>query len=251
MKIFSDPAEIKSELKRQTNMSIGFVPTMGAFHQGHISLIERAKKENQIVVVSIFVNPTQFDNKNDLNNYPSSLEDDISILNRMNVDYLFTPSYAELYHDNFVYKVEETSFSKELCGKSRDGHFTGVLTVVMKLLNIIKPDKAYFGEKDRQQLLLVQGMADAFFMDVKIIASPTIREEDGLAMSSRNRLLKEDERQIAALFPRLLESDKSDLEIADELNRNGFKTDYIETHDGIRYGAVFLGNVRLIDNVKL
>ncbi len=251
MKTFSDPAEMKRELQRHTNMSIGFVPTMGAFHQGHISLIERAKEENQIVVVSIFVNPTQFDNKDDLNNYPSSLEDDISFLNKMNVDYLFTPSYADLYPDNYIYKVEETSFSKELCGRSRDGHFTGVLTVVMKLINIIQPGKAYFGEKDRQQLLLVQGMVDAFFMDVKIISSPTVREKDGLALSSRNRLLKEDERQIAALFPKLLNSEKSDTEIAEELNRNGLKTDYIETHGGVRYGAVFLGNVRLIDNVKL
>lgn len=232
-------------------MSIGFVPTMGALHQGHLSLIERAKKGNQIVVVSIFINPTQFDNKDDLNNYPSSLKNDISILNKMNVDYLFTPSYSVLYPDNYVYKVEETSFSKELCGKSRDGHFNGVLTVVIKLLNIIQPDKAYFGEKDRQQFLLVKGMTDAFFMDVKIIASPTIREEDGLAMSSRNRLLKEDERKIAALFPKLLNSDKSDADIAVELNRSGLRTDYIETHDGIRYGAVYLGNVRLIDNVKL
>ncbi len=251
MIIYSASDEIKQELKQYKNVSIGFVPTMGALHQGHISLIERAVEENHIVVVSIFLNPTQFDNKEDLKNYPSSLKEDLSILNRLNVNYVFIPDYNELYPDDFLYKIEETSFSKELCGKSRPGHFTGVLTVVMKLFNIVKPTKAYFGKKDRQQLLLIEGMVKAFFMDIQIVAMPTIREDDGLAMSSRNRRLTESERRIASLFPKLLSSDKTNKAIADELNRNGFKTDYIETHRGIRYGAVFLGNVRLIDNVKL
>jgi len=232
-------------------VTIGFVPTMGALHQGHLSLVEKAKLENDIVVVSVFLNATQFDNENDLNNYPSTMEDDISILDKLNVDYLFIPNYENIYPDNFTYQVEEKSFSKELCGKSRDAHFSGVLTVVMKLLNIVKPTRAYFGEKDRQQLKLIQGMVDAFFMDVKIVAAPTIREIDGLAMSSRNRRLNDNEKQIASLFPKLLGSNSSDSEIADELNNNGFKTDYIETLGGIRYGAVFLGNIRLIDNVKL
>jgi len=251
LKVFSDIVEIKNELRKLKNAPIGFVPTMGALHQGHISLVEKAQSENDIVVVSIFLNATQFDNENDLNNYPSTMEDDISILDKMNIDYLFIPNYENIYPDNFVYQVEEKSFSKELCGKSRDAHFTGVLTVVMKLLNIVKPTRAYFGEKDRQQLMLIQGMVDSFFMDVEIVASPTIRESDGLAMSSRNRRLKDEEKNKASLFPSLLGSNKSDSEIADELNNNGFKTDYIETLDGIRYGAVFLGNIRLIDNVKL
>ncbi|MCF6270097.1 MAG: pantoate--beta-alanine ligase [Melioribacteraceae bacterium] len=251
MKNISQIVELKIELRQFADLSVGFVPTMGALHQGHISLIERAKKENDIVVVSVFLNPTQFDNKNDLTNYPSSLKDDIVILEKLNVDYLFTPSYGEMYPDDFTYKIEETSFSKKLCGKSRKGHFSGMLTVVMKLLNIIKPVRAYFGEKDRQQLLLIRGMVDAFFMDIKIVASPTVRESNGLAMSSRNRRLSSDDKKNADLFPVLLKSKKSDSEIIDELNKSGFRTDYVETLDGIRYGAVFLSNIRLIDNVEI
>ena len=251
MKILFEAVELKNKLGELKDVTIGFVPTMGALHQGHISLVEKAKEENGLVVVSVFLNATQFDNKDDLNNYPSTMEDDISILNKMNVDFLFIPNYENIYPDNFAYQVEEKSFSKKLCGKSRDAHFTGVLTIVMKLLNIVKPTRAYFGEKDRQQLMLIQGMVDSFFMDVEIIASPTIRLSDGLAMSSRNRRLNDNEKQIASLFPKLLGSNKSDSEITTELNISGFKTDYIETLDGIRFGAVFLGNIRLIDNVKL
>ena len=251
MKTLFDAVELKNKLRQLENLTIGFVPTMGALHQGHISLVEKAKLENEIVVVSIFINETQFDNKEDLNNYPTTMKDDIAILDKLNVDFLFIPNYENIYPDNFTYQVDEKSFSKELCGKSRDSHFTGVLTVVMKLLNIVNPTKAYFGEKDRQQLKLIQGMVNSFFMDVEIVAAQTIRENDGLAMSSRNRRLKEDEKEIASLFPKLLGSNNSDSEIANELNNSGFKTDYIETLDGIRYGAVFLANIRLIDNVEL
>ena len=251
MKIISDIIEIKRMMSKLHDKTIGFVPTMGALHPGHISLVEKAREENEIVVVSIFINPTQFDNKEDLKNYPSTLNQDLTILDKLNVDFVITPNYEDLYPDNFSYKVEETSFSKKLCGSSRDGHFTGVLTVVMKLLNLANPTKAYFGEKDRQQLLLIQGMVDAFFMDVEIVAAPTVRESDGLAMSSRNIRLTDEERKIATVFPKLLRSNKTDDEIAKELNKSGFKTDYIETLDGIRYGAMFVGNVRLIDNVKI
>ncbi len=251
MKVYSDIVEVKNELSYFADASIGFVPTMGALHQGHVSLVKKAMEENDIVVVSIFVNPTQFDNESDLNNYPSSLKDDFSILNKLNVHYIFTPRYEDMYHDSFTYQVDENSFSKKLCGRSRNGHFTGVLTVVMKLLNIVKPTKAYFGKKDRQQLLLIQGMVNAFFMDIEIVGSTTIRESNGLAMSSRNRRLSDKEKEVASLFPALLKSNRSDSEIAEELNKSGLRTDYVETLDGIRYGAVFLGNIRLIDNVKL
>ena len=164
MKILFDALEFKNKLGQLQYVAIGFVPTMGALHQGHISLVEKAQSENDIVVVSIFLNATQFDNENDLNNYPDTMDDDITILDKMNVDYLFIPNYENVYPDNFTYQIEEKSFSKELCGKSRDAHFSGVLTVVMKLLNIVKPTKAYFGEKDRQQLILIQGMVKAFFI---------------------------------------------------------------------------------------
>lgn len=251
MKILFDAAEIKNKLELLKDVTVGFVPTMGALHQGHISLVKKAQLENDIVVVSIFLNATQFDNKDDLKNYPSTIEDDISILDKMDIDYLFIPNYENIYPDNFVFQVEEKSFSKKLCGKSREGHFTGMLTVVLKLLNIVNPRRAYFGEKDRQQLLLIQGMVDAFFMNVEIIGEPTVRDNNGLAMSSRNIRLSSNGRNSAILFPALLKSHKSDSEIIDELNNSGFITDYIETIDGIRYGAVFIDNVRLIDNVKI
>ena len=251
MKILFDAAEIKNKLELLKDVTVGFVPTMGALHQGHISLVKKAQLENDIVVVSIFLNATQFDNKDDLKNYPSTMEDDISILDKMDIDYLFIPNYENIYPDNFVFQVEEKSFSKKLCGKSREGHFTGMLTVVIKLLNIVNPRRAYFGEKDRQQLLLIKGMVDAFFMNVEIIGVPTVRDNNGLAMSSRNKRLSPNGMNSAILFPALLISNKSDSEIIDELNNSGFITDYIEIIDGIRYGAVFIDNVRLIDNVKI
>lgn len=251
MKILFDAAEIKNKLELLKDVTVGFVPTMGALHQGHISLVKKAQLENDIVVVSIYLNATQFDNKDDLKNYPSTIEDDISILDKMDIDYLFIPNYENIYPDNFVFQVEEKSFSKKLCGESREGHFTGMLTVVLKLLNIVNPRRAYFGEKDRQQLLLIQGMVDAFFMNVEIIGVPTVRDNNGLAMSSRNIRLSPNGRNSAILFPVLLKSNKSDSEIIDELNNSGFITDYVETIDGIRYGAVFIDNVRLIDNVKI
>ncbi len=251
MKILFDAAEIKNKLELLKDVTVGFVPTMGALHQGHISLVKKAQLENDIVVVSIFLNATQFNNKDDLKNYPSTMQDDISILDKMDIDYLFIPNYENIYPDNFVFQVEEKSFSKNLCGKSREGHFTGMLTVVIKLLNIVNPRRAYFGEKDRQQLLLIKGMVDAFFMNVEIIGVPTVRDNNGLAMSSRNKRLSPNGMNSAILFPTLLKSNKSDSEIIDELNNSGFITDYIETIDGIRYGAVFIDNVRLIDNVKI
>lgn len=250
MKIIENANEVKSELRNIASKSIGFVPTMGALHKGHISLIEKSLSENDISVVSIFVNPTQFDNADDLNKYPSQLNSDIQIMESLKVDYLFLPDYKELYPDNFKYKIEEEQLSKILCGRYRDVHFTGVLTVVMKLLNIVNPSKAYFGEKDYQQYLLVKGMVEAFFIDVDMIGCPVIREEDGLAMSSRNIRLTKGERQMAKLFPQLLKSDLNNDEIIKKLNNSGFKVDYIETKFGRRFGAVYLGKVRLIDNVK-
>ncbi len=233
------------------NKTIGFVPTMGALHRGHESLIERSINDNDITVVSIFVNPTQFNDPQDLKNYPRTFEEDLLILNSHNVDYLFYPDYEEIYNDNYRYKISESDLSKILCGKFRPGHFDGVLTVVMKLFNIIKPHKAYFGEKDYQQLKLIEGMCRAFFVDTEIIPCPIVRDEDGLALSSRNKLLSEEERKFALNFPRLLKSNKSKEEIFKELENLGFKVDYIEELDGRRLGAVHVGKVRLIDNVEL
>lgn len=233
------------------NKSIGFVPTMGALHEGHLSLMRKSIEENDITVVSIFVNPTQFNDKNDFNNYPKTIESDLQKLENAGIDYLFYPDYKEIYNDDFKYEVSEKELSKILCGANRPGHFTGVLTIVMKLLNIIKPDKSYFGEKDYQQYQLIKGMAEAFFLDCEIVPLPMIREEDGLAISSRNKLLTEDERKLAPKFYQWLNSNNSIDEIKKGLAMNGFEVEYIEEIDNRRFGAVHLGKVRLIDNVEV
>ncbi|RMD49486.1 MAG: pantoate--beta-alanine ligase [Ignavibacteria bacterium] len=251
MEIIKTKEEWIEKLKVLNDSTIGFVPTMGALHEGHLSLIEKCQTENDISVVSIFLNPTQFDNKEDLEKYPSSIEDDISILKEKNVDFLFLPDYDYIYPDGYRYSVTENEFSKQLCGASRPGHFNGVLTVVMKLFNIILPHRAYFGEKDYQQLKLIEGMVDAFFMDVEIVPCKIIREDDGLAMSSRNLRLTEDERKIAPKFYQILSSGLNDEETKIKLEEAGFKVDYIQTIDDRKFGAVFLGNVRLIDNVQI
>jgi pantoate--beta-alanine ligase len=249
MKQFFDPVKLKHELKNKAG-EIGFVPTMGALHEGHLSLIKASKKENRFTVVSIFVNPTQFNDPNDYKNYPNTHTEDLLKLSALKVDYLFIPTRTLIYNDNYTYQIKENDLSKKLCGASREGHFVGVLTIVMKLFNIVKPAKAYFGEKDFQQYQLIKGMVDAFHMDVKIIALPTIRETDGLAMSSRNLLLTDSERKIAPAFSKLLRSNLSDEKIKSNLENEGFSIDYIETINGRRFGAVYLGNVRLIDNVE-
>ncbi len=230
---------------------IGFVPTMGALHNGHASLIERSVRENNFTVASIFVNPTQFNDPKDLQNYPRTFEDDLKLLEDLKVDFLFYPNYADIYNDNFKYKISENELSKILCGKFRPGHFDGVLTVVMKLLNIIRPNKAYFGEKDYQQYLLIDGMCKSFFLDVEIIPCPIVREAEGLALSSRNALLTKKEKIFAQNFPRLLKTEKSCDSIKSELEKIGFEVDYIEEIGNRRFGAVHVGKVRLIDNVEI
>ncbi|NQV15792.1 pantoate--beta-alanine ligase [bacterium] len=229
--------------------SIGFVPTMGALHKGHLSLVERSVKENQINVVSIFLNPTQFNNQSDLQAYPESFETDVAQLERTGVDQLLAPDFNEIYPDNYQYKVIETSLSKQLCGKHRPGHFDGVLSVVLRLLNLVQPDRAYFGEKDYQQYQLVKGMAEAFLLETEIVSCSTVREADGLAFSSRNFRLTPGDRELAPKFYEILSS-RLDLEKAvSELVASGFKVDYVEDFKNRRFGAVYLGEVRLIDNV--
>lgn len=223
---------------------------MGALHAGHASLVERCAKECDVTVVSLFVNPTQFNDPKDLANYPRTIENDTHLLEKMGAHYLFNPEATEIYADQYRYRVTENEFSKILCGAFRPGHFDGVLTVVLKLFNIIQPTHAYFGEKDFQQLKLIQEMCRTLFLDIKVIPCPTVRENDGLAMSSRNLLLTKEERTHAVHFPRLLTSNKSPEEIKTELTSLGFKVDYIVDRDGRRFGAVHLGKVRLIDNVR-
>ena len=240
-------------VRRELDGTIGFVPTMGALHRGHASLLVRSVAECDVTVMSVYLNPTQFNNPNDLANYPRTLEADLTMARDLGVDVVITPSYGELYPDDFRYRVEEGAFSRELCGAHRPGHFTGVLTVVMKLLNLVRPHRAYFGEKDFQQYQLIKGMAEAFFLETEIVPCRTVREADGLALSSRNALLDPEGRCLAPRFHCLLRSHAPDVEVRRRLERDGFEVDYVETRGGRRFGAVTLRgrerDVRLIDNV--
>ncbi len=243
----------RRELNQSAEISVGFVATMGALHDGHASLLKRSVATDDVTVLSIYVNPTQFNDPKDLAGYPDTLAEDLALAEAIGVDHVILPTYEELYADGFCYQVHETEFSKALCGGNRPGHFTGVLTVVMKLLNLVQPRRAYFGEKDYQQYLLIKDMAAAFFMDVDIVGCETVRECDGLAMSSRNKLLDKPGRALATKFNRALRSGATDAEVAQQLDALGFAVDYIQTRDGRRFGAVVVDcgarSVRLIDNV--
>ena len=233
---------------------VGFVPTMGALHKGHESLIRRSVTESNITVVSIYVNPTQFDNQRDLAVYPNTLAEDKAILEDLGVDVLLMPTFEQIYPDGFRYQVSESEFSRKLCGAHRDGHFTGVLTVVMKLLNIVRPARAYFGEKDFQQYQLIKDMARTFFLDVKIVPCEIVRESDGLALSSRNLNLDACAREKAPLIHNLISGNSTDDEIAGRLAKAGFDVDYVQSRYGRRFAAAKVGEnpvVRLIDNVPL
>jgi pantoate--beta-alanine ligase len=230
--------------------TIGFVPTMGALHRGHLSLVERAAAENDKVVVSIYVNPTQYDDPQDLANYPRPLEQDLEMAKASGTHIVFLPDYDEIYADDYRFHVTEHRLSRELEGAHRAGHFDGVLTVVLKLFGIVRPERAYFGEKDWQQLQLVRDMAGAFFLDLKVIPCPTVREDDGLAMSSRNTRLNAGERRLAPEFHRVLSSGLTTSEMAATLLSAGFEVDYVERRGNRVLGAVRLGKVRLIDNVE-
>lgn len=232
--------------------SVGFVPTMGALHQGHATLLKRARAENEIVVLSIYVNPTQFNDKKDFDFYPTTWEADVALAASYGVDVILNPTFSQIYPDGYRYKVIETNFSHELCGRDRPGHFDGVLTVVMKLLNIVRPTRAYFGEKDFQQLSLVRDMAKAFFMDCEIVPVPTVREADGLAMSSRNTRLTPEQRAVAPnIYRALTRSDSAETAVDFLVRELGLPVDYVEDRDGRRFAAVRVGDVRLIDNVEL
>lgn len=251
MNIVSSVSEWQSLRKSLTEKSIGFVPTLGHLHAGHVSLCARAKSENEVTVLSIFVNPTQFNNVEDLAKYPRTLENDVALLEDAGIDYLFLPETKEIYQDQYEVMVKETILSQTLEGEFRPGHFDGMLTVVLKLFHLVQPTRAYFGEKDYQQLLLVKKMVDALFLSVDIIGCPTIRDSQGLALSSRNSRLNSDELQKAIFFAKCLQSDKSNAEIKQMLLENGFRVDYVETAWGRRLAAVWVGDVRLIDNVSI
>lgn len=247
--IVTDINEWKDIRKNLANTSIGFIATMGSLHLGHMSLCRRSKKENDVSVVSIFINPTQFNQACDFELYPRTLEQDKAQLIAHEIDYLFCPNVEEMYPDNYQVKVYETHLSKMLEGEFRPGHFDGMMTIVLKLFNLVQPTRAYFGEKDYQQLLLIQKMVAAYFLPLEIIACETMRDKDGLALSSRNSRLTTMQRQKAIHFSRLLQSSLSCEKITEQLHALGFKVEYIVDQWQRRLGAVWLDDVRLIDNV--
>ena len=249
LQVFRSLPEFQSFRALPSMKTWGLVPTMGALHAGHAELLKRARKDCDSVVLTIFVNPTQFNNPNDLQTYPVTWEADLKVAQDCGVDIVLAPRAEEMYPDKYTYQMHETQFSTQLCGTDRVGHFDGVLSVVLKFFNLVQPDRAYFGEKDFQQLSLIQGLKQAYFLPLEIIPVPTVRESDGLAMSSRNLRLTPEERKLAPHLHRVLQASPSLEEARSELNSLGFKVVYLEEMRGRRLVAAFLGNVRLIDNI--
>lgn len=276
MNITSTIKETKSIISqwKKEGLSIGFVPTMGYLHIGHLSLIEQARKQNDKVVVSIFINPTQFDSKEDFEKYPSNLEQDASKCKEAGTDLIFAPSAEEMYPDALYTFVDMIYLTEELCGKSRQGHFSGVCTVVSKLFNIVTPDRAYFGKKDAQQVAVIKKMVHDLNFNVEIVPCEIKREEDGLACSSRNANLSQNERAAARILSVSL---KKALSMLEEGERSAHviiskireiieseplsNIDYVEIVDSetlkpieqingpiLVAVAVFIGSTRLIDN---
>jgi len=261
---------------RSAGKLIGLVPTMGALHEGHLSLVRQSIGENDLTVVSIFVNPIQFGPDEDFNKYPRYTEADLQILSELGVHAVFIPDNKEIYPEGFSTSVNVGEIGDRLCGKSRPGHFNGVATVVAKLFNIVKPDRAYFGQKDLQQTVVIKILVHDLNFDVRVIVCPIVREYDGLAMSSRNGYLNDEERKAASVLNRALKHGRELILIKDvtdpEQIRKGMnalissedlaETDYIEIVDSSTLLplnriegsaaiciAVHIGNTRLIDNI--
>jgi pantoate--beta-alanine ligase len=234
---------------------VGLVPTMGALHEGHLALIRRARRECRRVVVSIYVNPTQFGPKEDLARYPRPRKQDLALCRKEGVDLVFAP--ANLYLPDHSTFVEETKCSQGRDGASRPGHFRGVATVVLKLFNLVRPTKAYFGQKDAQQVEVIRRMVRDLDVPVKIVIVPTVRDSDGVALSSRNRYLSPEERAVAVEFAQLLQrAAKRKINPAEWLiqqlkKTSGLKVDYVEWVGNRLCAAVFVGKTRLIDNERL
>lgn len=237
--------------RAQHTDSIGLVMTMGCLHEGHTALLRESVKHNDITVLTIFTNPTQFNKITDFESYPKTVDADIALAEVCQVDVIFMPSYRDMYPDDYGYRVSETQLSQVMEGKYRPGHFEGMLTIVSKMMMLMRATRAYFGEKDYQQLLLVQGMAKALFIETEVVGVPTVREQGQLALSSRNTRLSSDQKAIAARFPQILLAAKTAEHAAQCLRAEGFDVEYVEEYNGRRLGAVCLGGVRLIDNIVL
>jgi pantoate--beta-alanine ligase len=235
-------------------VSVGFVPTMGALHVGHGSLVERSKRENDITVVSIFVNPTQFNCSSDYSNYPNTIESDLAQLEALGVDYVFLPTETTMYPDkkSFVVTVNNEC-SQQLEGCARPGHFNGVMTVVLKLLNIIDATRAYFGEKDYQQLSLVRSLVEAFFLSVEIIGCPTVRLPSKLPYSSRNARLSDEKKEQADKAAKIIHATTYETleQSKAQLASLGIVVDYLSSIENRIFSAIKIGNIRLIDNFAI
>jgi pantoate--beta-alanine ligase len=263
--------------ERQSGKQIGFVPTMGYLHEGHMALVDRARKENDIVVTSVFVNPLQFGPNEDLDRYPRDLDRDAALLTQHGCDILFAPSVEEMYPKPMLTYVELPDLSRQLCGISRPTHFRGVATVVTKLFNIVQPDRAYFGQKDGQQVAVIRRMVEDLNIPVEIVTVPTVREPDGLAKSSRNVYLSPEERPHATVLYRALQAARAELENGERSAAALAKrmADMISAEPGVRLDyaeavsletlerpeklsgpimlavAAYVGKARLIDNLQL
>ena len=274
MRVYSSHKELLKSVKHK--LSVGLVPTMGSLHEGHLSLIEKAYSENDEVIVSIYVNPTQFNDKEDLKKYPRNIKKDLKKLNRFENVIVYTPENNDLYQKNESSKQYDFgSFTNLMEGKHRPGHFDGVATIIEKLFKIFNPDNAYFGEKDFQQLLLIKTLTEQLDIDTNVVGCETIREPDGLAMSSRNKLMSYKERKSAKEIIKLLLWAKEVypkldfIQIRDEIkNRSklidSFKLEYFEIMNLEEFSSISkknnetrafiacrIGNIRLIDNIKL
>ena len=236
--------------KQLQNKSIGLVHTMGNLHDGHMSLCQRSKKENDITIAVIFVNAKQFNQQSDFDLYPRTLEADKDLLQKYEIDYLLLFADESVYPDEYQIRIVESDLSLQLEGEFRPSHFTGMLTIVLKFLHLVQPTRAYYGEKDFQQLLLIKKMAQSLFLPYEIVACETVRDVDQLALSSRNNRLTPEQRERAAHFPRLLQSNAELTDIAEQLTALGFKVDYVIDRWQRRLGAVWLDDVRLIDNIN-
>lgn len=276
MKILSGIKEVREQVKewKSKGLKVGFVPTMGYLHEGHKSLIDRAFIENDRVVVSIFVNPMQFGPKEDLSSYPRDLEADSKLCEAAGADIIFHPENSEMYFEDFSTYVDINGLTEELCGRSRPIHFRGVCTVVTKLFNIIPADRAYFGEKDAQQLAVIKRMVRDLNFDIEVVGCPIVREVDGLAKSSRNTYLLKEERKASVILSKSLEKAREILNsgernsetiikiITDNIEKEELaKIDYVQVVDSLSMKsvekiektilvaiAVYIGKTRLIDN---
>lgn len=277
MELYSTVSQLQQAISplKEKGLKVGFVPTMGALHSGHLSLVKQCVAENDICVVSIFVNPTQFNNKQDLDKYPRDLDKDSLFLSQIGVDFIFAPTEKEIYPQPDTRQFDFGQIDKVMEGRFRPGHFNGVAQVVSRLFDIVKPDRAYFGEKDFQQLAVIRAMVKQLNLDVKIIPMPIVREESGLALSSRNERLNNKQKEVAVnISLALFESKKwtDALSVEETINNvvdriNSFQeldVEYYEIVDGdtllpihkwsdsafvVGCIAVFCGEVRLIDNI--